>query len=169
YYTQQVDHFGDQTGVNGSTTFEQYYIIQDKYYKPGGPIFLWIAGEGPADDGYMTGGGSLLSWLMPRYNGLVVSLEHRFYGATSGTVGRSVPTADLSPESLKLLTSRQAIEDMASFIRDFPTLFPNYNISNDTKWVTVGGSYSGALSAWMRQQHPELVHAAYAASAPVDV
>ncbi|KAJ3289227.1 hypothetical protein HDU79_004240 [Rhizoclosmatium sp. JEL0117] len=155
-------------GLSVSTGYYTQNLIQDKYYKPGGPIFLWVAGEGPADDGYMSGGGSLLSWLMPRYNGMVVSLEHRFYGATSGTTGRSVPTADLSPESLKLLTSRQAIEDMASFIIDFPTLFPNYNIPKDTKWVTVGGSYSGALSAWMRQQHPELVYAAYAASAPVD-
>ncbi|KAJ3007963.1 UNVERIFIED_CONTAM: hypothetical protein HDU68_003277, partial [Siphonaria sp. JEL0065] len=81
--------------------------------------------------------------------------------------GRSVPTADLSPESLKLLTGNQAIEDNARFITDFPALFPEYKLDHNTKWITIGGSYPGSLSAWLRQQHPELVYAAHASSAPV--
>ncbi|KAJ3018950.1 UNVERIFIED_CONTAM: hypothetical protein HDU68_010909 [Siphonaria sp. JEL0065] len=171
FYKQTVDHFGNQKGING-THFDQLYFIQDAYYKPGGPVFFFIAGEGPATDGWMKGGyGSILSHLMPRYNGMVVSLEHRFYGAGAdpSNPGRSVPTADLSPESLKLLNANQAIEDMASFITDFPTLFPKYNMPKDTKWITIGGSYPGSLSAWMRQQHPELVYAAHASSAPVQL
>ncbi|KAI9325230.1 peptidase S28 [Obelidium mucronatum] len=172
FYKQQVDHFGNQKGINGSSYFNQLYYVQDAFYKPGGPIFFYIAGEGPADDYSLRGGSfSLISHLMPRYNGMAVTLEHRFYGAGADpkNPGRSVPTADLSPESLKLLTANQAIEDMASFITDFPSLFPEKKIPADTKWITIGGSYPGSLSAWMRQQHPELVYAAHASSAPVQL
>ncbi|KAJ3023305.1 UNVERIFIED_CONTAM: hypothetical protein HDU68_008669 [Siphonaria sp. JEL0065] len=169
FYKQTVDHFGNQQGVNG-TWFNQEYYIQDSYYKPGGPVLFWIAGESPNDDGWIKGGkGSIISYLMPRYNALVVTLEHRFYGAgdDASNPGRSVPTADLSPESLKLLSANQAIEDNAQFITDFPLLFPEYKLDHNTKWITIGGSYPGSLSAWMRQQHPELVYAAHASSAPV--
>ncbi|KAJ3069162.1 Thymus-specific serine protease, partial [Rhizoclosmatium hyalinum] len=132
YYRQTVDHFGNQKGVNG-TKFDQLYFVQDAFYKPGGPIFFYIAGESQADDSFITGGaGSLLSWLMPRYNGMAVSLEHRFYGSTPATPGRSTPTADLSPESLKLLTADQSVEDMAEFISNFPSLFPQYKINAAT-------------------------------------
>ena len=37
----------------------------------------------------------------------------------------------------------------------------------DTKWVVFGGSYSGALSAWLRTKYPHLFHASVASSAPI--
>ncbi|KAJ3131058.1 Thymus-specific serine protease [Physocladia obscura] len=168
FFNQTVDHFGSQKGINGSW-FNQYYMISDSYYKQGGPVFFFIAGEDVADSSFLTGGvGSILSSLMPRYNGLAVSLEHRFYGANApNSTGRSVPTADLSPTSLQLLTSEQAIEDMAAFVEQFPRTFPQYNTSNTTKWIAIGGSYPGALSAWFIEKHPTLIHAAHASSAPV--
>ncbi|ORY47755.1 hypothetical protein BCR33DRAFT_714820 [Rhizoclosmatium globosum] len=101
-----------------------------------------------------------------KYNGLLVSIEHRFYGAPYQ--GRSVPTADLSNNSLQLLTSEQAIEDLANFIRYFPSIQPAYKLSTSTtKWISFGGSYAGSLSAWLRAKHQDLVFAAYASSAPV--
>ena len=33
--------------------------------------------------------------------------------------------------------------------------------------MTFGGSYSGSLSAWMRQKYPNLVDVGYSSSAPV--
>ncbi|KAJ3209140.1 hypothetical protein HDU82_001328 [Entophlyctis luteolus] len=168
-FNQTVDHFGNQQGVNGSW-FYQPYFIQDKYYKPGGPIFFFLAGEGPEDGSWMTGGlGSIMSWVMPRYNGMGITLEHRFYGANAdaSNPSRSVPTVDLSPESLQLLTSEQAVEDNVNFIKQFASTFPEYNVTADTRFISIGGSYSGALSAWMREKHPEAVYAAHAASAPV--
>lgn len=45
---------------------------------------------------------------------------------------------DLSVENLKYLTSRQAIEDIAEFIRQ-----KNEEKKEEQKWIVVGGSYAG--------------------------
>ncbi|KAJ3411583.1 hypothetical protein HDV05_002003 [Chytridiales sp. JEL 0842] len=168
FFPQKVDHFGPTTGINGSSTFNQFYILVDEFYKPGGPIFFWIGGEGPLSDGYPRRG--LVAELASKYNGLVLALEHRFYGPG----GRSVPTADFSIESLKLLNAQQALEDGAEFLRRVPEFFPEYDISsvtsdkpNKTKIVAVGGSYPGNLAAWFRQKYPYLIDFAHASSAPV--
>jgi len=94
-------------------------------------------------------------------NGLVVAVEHRYYG-------KSVPTKDFSGASLKYLTVAQALADMAYFIQNWEgpkgaTLPPK----EERKWITVGGSYPGDLSAWMRLKYPDLVFAAYSSSGPV--
>ena len=34
----------------------------------------------------------------------------------------------------------------------------------DRKWLMVGGSYPGALSAWFRLKHPELADASWSSS-----
>ncbi|KAI9347002.1 serine carboxypeptidase S28-domain-containing protein [Obelidium mucronatum] len=146
YFNQTVDHFGTQHGVNG-TWFNQYFVVVDDFYKLGGPVLLFIEGEQEMKS--------------DKYNGLLIALEHRFYGAHLFQ-HQTYPT-----ESLKLLTSQQAIEDTANFIKSFPSLFPEYGLNETTKWISIGGSYPGSLSAWVIQKHPDLVFAAHASSAPV--
>ncbi|KAK5979165.1 Serine carboxypeptidase S28, partial [Trichostrongylus colubriformis] len=96
-----------------------------------------------------------VQWAKER-GAVLFDLEHRFYG-------QSRPTADQSVENLRFLSSRQAIEDIAEFIRGMNR---KHSLGN-ASWITFGGSYSGALSLWFRQQHPELVVGAVGSSAPV--
>jgi len=84
-------------------------------------------------------------------------LEHRFYGL-------SQPFADLSVDSLAYLTSEQALAD-AAYFRDFA--MHQYQLPASTSWVSFGGSYSGALSAWLRLKYPASFVGAVATSAPV--
>jgi len=67
-----------------------------------------------------------------------------------------------SRRSLRFLSSRQAVEDAAAFMK---TMSASHGFS--TEWVVFGGSYAGNLAAWIRQKHPEIVTGAIASSAPL--
>jgi hypothetical protein len=43
----QVDHFPDSDRYlpHTNATFKQQYVFDSTYYKPGGPVFLYIGGE----------------------------------------------------------------------------------------------------------------------------
>lgn len=70
----------------------------------------------------------------------------------------------MSTENLKYLTSRQAIEDLANFIK---FIRQRYNLNSGNKWVSFGGSYPGSLSALIRAKYPDLIHASFSSSAPM--
>lgn len=66
---------------------------------------------------------------------------------------------------MKLLTSEQALSDLAYFINSV-----NENKMfgvNGNPWITIGGSYPGAMSAWFRYKYPHLTIGAIASSAVV--
>lgn len=71
---------------------------------------------------------------------------------------------NLSTENLQFLTSQQALADIATFI---DAMKSEYKLSNHVKWIVFGGSYSGALAAWVRMKYPHLVHGAISSSAPL--
>ena len=70
--------------------------------------------------------------------GLLISLEHRYYGD-------SQPFDDWSTPNLKYLTSQQALADIASFIDGL-----NDSLNRKADWIVIGGSYPGALAAWFK-------------------
>ncbi|CAD6187977.1 unnamed protein product [Caenorhabditis auriculariae] len=152
-FQQKLDHF-DASNIG---TFDQRYWYNNQWYKDGGPAFLMLGGEGPEDPYWVST--SSLEWttIAQQQGAWVFDIEHRFYGQTH-------PTRDMSTDNLKFLSSAQAIEDAADFIKAMTTKFPQ--LAN-AKWVTFGGSYSGALAAWTRVKHPELVFAAVGSSGPV--
>lgn len=81
--------------------------------------------------------------------GLVILTEHRFYG-------KSQPFTDLSTEHLQYLSSEQALADYANLIDHVREL---YNATDSNPVVAFGGSYSGALAAWLRLKvgHPAVL------------
>ncbi|EGC33840.1 hypothetical protein DICPUDRAFT_154024 [Dictyostelium purpureum] len=141
WFTQNVDHFN----IVNTDTFQQRYLINDQYYDGTGPVFIMINGEGPMGLDTVTGL-QFVVWAK-QLNALIVSLEHRYYGA-------SFVTSDLSLDNLQFLNSQQALADNAVF-REF--IAQKYNIPSTTKWVSFGGSYSGALTSWFRIKYPHLV------------
>uniref|UniRef100_A0A8C2EL56 Serine protease 16 n=1 Tax=Cyprinus carpio TaxID=7962 RepID=A0A8C2EL56_CYPCA len=74
WFIQRLDHFsGADTRV-----WKQRYFVNDTFYRPGGPVFLMIGGEGPANPAWMQYG----TWLLyaQKLGALCLLLEHRFYG-----------------------------------------------------------------------------------------
>ena len=60
----------------------------------------------------------------------------------------------MSDASLQYLSSEQALADLATFIR---AMNDKYDLTRKNKWISFGGSYPGALSAWLRLKYPHLV------------
>jgi hypothetical protein len=65
---------------------------------------------------------------------------------------------------LKYLTSQQALADIVAF-QGF--IQAEFNLTSANLWISFGGSYAGALSAWLREKYPDNFYAAYASSAPI--
>ena len=65
---------------------------------------------------------------------------------------------------ITLLNSRQALEDLASFRMNMTT---KYNMTDTNRWIAFGGSYPGALAAWLRMKYPSIVYGSVASSAPI--
>ena len=69
----------------------------------------------------------------------------------------------MAVENLLYLSSEQALADLASFI----THMSDQMSLQGAKWIAFGGSYPGALAAWIRLKYPHLIHASVATSAPI--
>ncbi|KAJ2058275.1 hypothetical protein GGI17_005143 [Coemansia sp. S146] len=154
WFTQRVDHFG-----RNNQQWEQQYMVNHTYYKPGGPIFITTPGDG-ALISYHTSMTHLTS-LAQANNGIVVAIEQRFYG-------NSAPLPDLSASSLEYMTADNMLEDFAMFIRvakeNPSSVFP-ITVTPDAQVVFAGSSFAANVAAWMRATYPDLVVGAWASSA----
>lgn len=158
WFNQKLDHFDE----SNNKTWKQRYYYNDDYYKVQKPaydqlpMFLMIGGEAGIQGGWVNGG---FWWEVGRdYRALFIYVEHRFYG-------KSQPTDDMSDENLKYLSSKQALADLDYFIDGMKKKF---KMTDKNKVVVFGGSYSGALAAWVRLKYPDQVFIAHASSAPVE-
>ncbi|CAB0016347.1 unnamed protein product [Nesidiocoris tenuis] len=151
---QRLDH-SDPTNPG---TWWQRYQTNDAWFKNArnSPVFLMIGGEGEASAEWLVNGAAWTIYAQ-KFGALCFQLEHRFYG-------ESQPRSDLSVESLKFLSSEQALADIAYFIQ---SMNEKYRLSANNRWVVFGGSYSGSLAAWARLKYPHLVHAAVSTSGPL--
>lgn len=142
----------DHTDSRPTQTFAQYYWIDTEFASgPSAPVIYHICGEGAVDIGYELADSGVE--FAKALGASIVFLEHRYYG-------KSEPFNDLTSEHLKYLTSENAIEDLATFQR-----WISIRERLSGKWIAIGGSYAGNLSALYRYVHPELVVGSLASSA----
>lgn len=150
WFRQRLTHFEPADDREWS----QRYFVNSENYKEGGPVFLYIGGEGELRPWMMHEGH--MADMSKRFHALIFALEHRFYG-------KSHPTPNLEGHHLKYLNSHQALADLAAFRT---VIGRKWNVT-DAKWIAFGGSYPGNLAAWVRMKYPHLIYASVASSAPV--
>ncbi|XP_005092642.2 putative serine protease K12H4.7 [Aplysia californica] len=148
WFEQPLDHFD---GAN-PRTWKQRYFTSSAHYTKGGPLFVYIGGEGRMSGPSVEGG----AWVdyAKTYKAYLVVVEHRYYGM-------SRPTEDMSTENLQFLSSEQALADLANFLT-----WQRKQLGGP-KIIVFGGSYAGALAAWFRYKYPHIAHGAVASSGPV--
>jgi len=149
WYPQKLDHFD----IVGTPTWNQRYWANFDEYEEGGPALIFIGGEGEASPTWLNYG----VWysIAQENKAAMFILEHRFYG-------QSRPTEDMSLENMKYLSSRQGLEDLATFMTSMSS---THNITGP--WVSFGGSYPGSMSAWLKLKYPHLLAGAVSSSGPL--
>lgn len=154
FANQTLDHSTNNQRRAASVWRQRYFEDLSLWRGPGSPVFLEMGGEGPA------GGapGGLQRQLAKQHGAALLTLEHRFYGA-------SWPHPDMSAAHLRDLSSEQALGDAAQFIQWWEE--QHEGALGRTAWLAWGGSYSGQLAAWLRLRYPSSVLGAVAFSAPV--
>ncbi len=151
-FQNYVDHF---TSAIRQTFSQRYYLVDD-YWDKKGPAIIYLCGENVCNFPYNR---QFPVRASEQLHALYIVIEHRFYG-------QSQPTANWSLDNLRYLTHEQALADVAYFIeRTNADLQAKYQVR--PKWIVVGGSYAGALSAWFRFKYPHLVVGSLASSGVV--
>ncbi|XP_063532638.1 putative serine protease K12H4.7 [Cydia strobilella] len=149
----------DQYDPHENRTFHTRYFENFEYWKPNGPVYVYIGGEGEENGELIASDNrSLIVQLAKDTNGAMLATEHRYYGKSLPNI-----TKEDKIKYFKYLSSKQALADIAMLIM---------KLKSDPKFasspvVVVGGSYAGNLAAWMRLLYPDVVNAAVASSAPV--
>ncbi|KAI1123531.1 peptidase S28 [Nemania abortiva] len=159
YFDQTIDHFPHSSRYvpHATGTFKQRYFVETSYYKAGGPVFLFLGGEGSIDgDTHLDN--SLIEQLAKRFNGIGIVIENRYYGT-------SVPFNTTTTDQLLYLTTEQVIADFDLFARKvkLPGISGSANAPS-TPWIVYGGSYSGALSAFTIKTYPKTYYGAISSS-----
>jgi len=158
-FEQLLDHDDPSKG-----TFSQFYFWDTQYWKgPGSPVILFTPGEVNASHytNYLVNNRTT-GVLAEKIGAATIVLEHRYWGYSS-------PFADLSTENLQYLTLENAIHDLTYFANKVQLPFARHFNSNAdaVPWVLMGGSYSGALSAWTAAVDPGTIWAYQCSSGPV--
>ncbi|ESL11974.1 serine carboxypeptidase S28 [Trypanosoma rangeli SC58] len=149
YYEQRVDH----TDAAAGTFRQRWWVDRSFWDSDSGPAVLYVNGEGPASSSPR----GFLEQYCSTIGAIIISLEHRYYG-------ESLPAPLTNRSMLKYLTVENALADLQAFKRYAEKTV----VGKKVKWLIVGGSYAGALSAWARATYPEDFDAAWSSSGVVN-
>ncbi|KAF2655245.1 hypothetical protein K491DRAFT_599342 [Lophiostoma macrostomum CBS 122681] len=151
---QPIDHFPHESryAPHTNATFKQRYFFDSSYYKPGGPVFLYIGGETSGESRFSNLETGIIQILMEATNGLGIILENRYYG-------ESYPFDTSSTDELRFLTTEQTIADNEYFAKH--ATFPGLNTTSainapSTPWILYGGSLAGAQTAFTLKTYNSL-------------
>ncbi|XP_037942623.1 uncharacterized protein LOC119675488 [Teleopsis dalmanni] len=151
WIVQKLDQFNEED----DRTWEMRYMSNDEFYEQGGPLFIFVGGEWAISQGYLVGGH--MYDMAKEHKGYLFYTEHRYYG-------QSRPTKDITNENIVYLDVRQALADLAHFIRTMKATIPGMT---DSKVILVGGSYSATMVTWFKKLYPDLATGSWASSAPL--
>lgn len=155
YFSQLIDHSNPAKG-----TFQQRFWYDLSHYNPTGGEFkaptamMYINGEGAAS-GTPEG---FISDVAYNMSSALFTMEHRYYGESNPG-----PLTDKA-----LLMSTLTIENVLEDLYDFMNYAETNVLKKQVVWYISGGSYSGALSAWMKQKYPTKLAAAWSSSGVVN-
>ncbi|TXG73735.1 hypothetical protein EZV62_002314 [Acer yangbiense] len=160
YYNQTLDHFNYRP--ESYLTFRQRYVINFKYWggaNASAPIFAYLGAEAPLNEGVPAIG--FLTDNAVRFNALLVSIEHRYYGKSIPFGSREEALKNAS--TLGYFNSAQALADYAEILIHVKKKYQ----AEDSPVIVVGGSYGGMLASWFRLKYPHVALGALASSAPI--
>ncbi|KAG5671034.1 hypothetical protein PVAND_001252 [Polypedilum vanderplanki] len=155
FFNQPVDHFNPFDRRN----FDQRFLENSEFFQDGGPIYIYLTvGERffGVYDTFITSG--LVYDIAEETNGLLIAIEHRYFGV-------SRPTVDTSFQNLQWLNIHQTLADVARFIAHLKENRPGAENSRVILW---GRGYGGSLAIWARQKYPHLIDGAWGSSAVLD-
>lgn len=155
-----IDHFpnSDKYLPHTNATFKQHYYFDSSYYKPGGPVFLYVGGETSGRSRLSNLETGIIQILMNATGGLGVIIENRYYGL-------STPFDTTTTDTLTYLTNEQTIADFAYFAQHatFPGVAANLTAPG-TPWIMYGGSLAGAQTAFTVKTYPDIIYGGIASS-----
>ncbi|ODA82252.1 hypothetical protein RJ55_00759 [Drechmeria coniospora] len=159
-----IDHFHNDSCYEPHSDghFNLRYWLDASNYKEGGPVIVLHSGEFNSQDrlAYLDYG--IVSILTKATGGVGLILEHRYYGT-------SFPTANLTFENLRFLTTEQALADTAYFAKhvQFYGLEHHNLTAPNAPWILYGGSYAGSVAAFARKLYPDIFWGAISSSGPL--
>jgi pimeloyl-ACP methyl ester carboxylesterase len=153
----------DHTSPTDKRSFKLRYWYNNDHFDAKdlkAPMFLYICGEYTCQppEGF---GRAFPHQLAKEHKGLMLVLEHRYYG-------KSQPFEDWSVPNLRYLNIENALADIAAFLTSMnEDLVMRYG-GERRKTFVIGGSYPGAVSAWVRYKYPHIIDGALSSSGVVN-
>ncbi|KAL6312807.1 hypothetical protein AAG906_022535 [Vitis piasezkii] len=145
FYNQTLDHFNYKP--ESYRTFQQRYIMNSAYW---------------AGANSMAAFAGFIVELASRFNGLLLFIEHRYYGDSVPFGSKDEAFSNTS--TLGYFTSTQALADYAELITN---LKKNLSAEN-CPVIAIGGlMVEVMLASWFRLKYPHIVIGALASSAPI--
>jgi lysosomal Pro-X carboxypeptidase len=163
-FNQTLDHFRF-TEVASSKWSHRYLYSEEFWTGEGelangckGPILLYTGNEGPIEN-FWAATGFLSEVLAPKWKGLLVYPEERYFG-------KSLPFGNksLDPENAVYLSTEQVLADYVELIVHLKATLPG---AANCPVVSFGGSYGAKLTTYLRLKYPHIVAGGLAASSSV--